>query len=232
MAFTPITTDKTITYAYDRPNCFRNSLREEEIVGGNPVGSPVYFNPSDTAIGVTGYPGPKYQYHKNYNNSTSNIKGNCTWWCWGRLADALNVRLPFYGDGVNWYTRYQADGGSVDTDATNIQPGDIICFSSSEPAGHVMFVEKVDGSDVYISQSAYSSRSIWTGYACRCTIFDKADIYAGHSIDMYKDIDSPFSVTTIGILHTGEESGYLDPVTISVVAKIILQKGGNFNVKL
>lgn len=233
MSFTPLLTDQPISYAFNRPACFRNSLREEEVYGGSVVGSPVYFNPSDLALGLTGYPGPRYQQHKNYNTSTSNINGNCTWWCWGRLKDAIGTNLRHYGHAVDWYQEYQNDGGSVSPNAYNAQPGDIICFSSSEPEGHVMFIEKIENNTIYISQSAYSPRALWNGYACRVTSYNVADIFAGHSINMYKDISSsPFSVTTIGVLHTGEAGGNLDPLTISIVADIIIKKGGNFNVKL
>lgn len=231
MPFTPLLTDQLISYAENR-SCFRNAPRESDWNT-----SPVFFVPDNTPVGQYGQPGPKYQANKNYYDSTSNILGNCTWWCWGRLKDAIGTSLPNYGDGVNWYTRYANDGGSVSTSGSTIQPGDIICFSSSEPAGHVMFVEDVQGNNVYISQSAYSSRAVWSGYACRVGVYDKNELDAGDTIDMYRDMyppssPNPFSVTCIGILHTGVPSTPLDPVTISIVADIIIKRGGNFNVKL
>lgn len=196
MPFSPILSGQPISYALNSTS-FRNAPRETDWRT-----SPVLFNPSSLPTGQTGYNGPRYKagysyYDCPYPENTYN--GNCTWWCWGRANDALGVYLPHLGHAKNWYDNYS---GSKDTDATNIQPGDIIVLTDSDK-GHVMFVEQVSGNTVYISQSAYSQRSVWIGMACLTTSYSKSSIYQGSSIDIYKDIDSPYYCEVVGVIHTG-----------------------------
>lgn len=196
MAFTPITTNQSISYAENRTQ-YRNSARES-LAGGTPV----FFTPSTATLNDYGYGGPKYKYGYTYYNSPApenTYNGNCTWWCWGRLYQTMGTSLPNYGNAVNWYSSYT---GSKDTNASNIQPGDIIVFSDSG-AGHVMFVEDVSGNTITISQSAYSTRSIWQGKSCLVTQYTKGEIYAGNQIDMYRNLDSSYNVTVVGVIHTG-----------------------------
>lgn len=193
MAFTPILNNQPISYVISNTH-YRNSARET-LAGGTPV----FFVPTTATLNDYGFGGPKYQYGYTYYNSSSNIHGNCTWWCWGRLYEAMGTMLPNYGDAFNWYSRYS---GSKETNANNIQAGDIIVFSDSA-VGHVMFVEKVSGNTVYISHSAYSTRSVWSGRACMVNNYQKSELSQGNAIDMYKNVDSPYYVTVIGILHTG-----------------------------
>lgn len=196
MAFTPILSDQPISYAASRSS-YRNAARET-LAGG----SPVFFVPTGNGLNDYGYGGPRYKYGYTYNNCPSpeyNYNGNCTWWCWGRLYETMGTYLPNYGDANNWYDQYT---GSKDTDASNIQPGDIIVLTDSS-AGHVMFVEQVVGGTVYISQSAYSTRSVWIGKACLTTSYSKSNIYRGASLNIYKDIDTAYYCTVAGVLHTG-----------------------------
>ena len=193
MAFTPILANQPISYVISNSH-YRNGAREN-LAGGTPV----FFVPTNASLNDYGYGGPKYQYGYTYYNSPSTIHGNCTWWCWGRLYETMGTYLPNYGDAYNWYSRYT---GSKETNANNIQAGDIIVFSDNS-AGHVMFVEQVSGNTIYISHSAYSSRSVWSGRACMVNNYQKSEITAGHSIDMYKNVDSAYYVTVIGVIHTG-----------------------------
>ena len=193
MAFTPILSSQPISYVRYK-SAYRNSARE------NLWGVPVYFVPFDYSTSNSGYGGAKYQYGYNYDNSPSSYNGNCTWWCWGRLYDAEGTYLNFIDDASNWYDNYT---GSKSRNADNIKAGDIIVLTDGGD-GHVMFVEKVDSGTVYISQSAYSRRSVWDGMACLTTSYDKLDIYYGNSIDIYKDIDSaPAYQNVVGVIHTG-----------------------------
>lgn len=201
MAFTPITANQPISYALSRSS-YRNAPREAI------SGSPVLFTPSSLPVGQYGYNGPRYKEGYTYYNCPypeNTYNGNCTWWCWGRLHETMGTYLPNYGDAYNWYSRYAADGGSVDPNANNIQPGDIIVMEDGGP-GHVAFVEQVVGNTVYISQSAYSQRSIWDGMSCLVTTYQKSAIYQGALLDMYKDLDSSYFQTVIGVIHTGESS--------------------------
>lgn len=194
MAFTPILTDQSINN-YLTNTHYRNSARET-LAGGTPV----FFVPDNATLNDYGYGGPKYRYGYTYYNSGSSIYGNCTWWCWGRLFETMGTRLPNYGDANNWYSRYT---GNKDTNANNAQPGDIIVLDDND-AGHVMFIEQVSGNTIYVTHSAYSSRSVWSGYACRISNYQKSAITGGNTINMYKDIGgSAYNLTVVGVIHTG-----------------------------
>lgn len=198
MAFSPLTSSQPLSFADN--SYYRNKNREDK------WGEPVYYTPGDWPFDTAGgYGGPRYSYGYNYDNSDDTHDGNCTWWCCGRLRQTIGTSLSGMGDGKNWAANYEASGGTVDSDATNIQPGDIICLTDDH-RGHVMFVEKVDGDTITISQSAYSTRAVWDDMACLVTTFDRDDLYAGNSINMYKDLDRTAAwEEVVGILRTGEE---------------------------
>lgn len=199
MAFTPLTASQPIGYAIGRSQ-YRNGPRESA------WGTPVLFVPTNWPVGIYGgYGGPKYKEGYTYYNSPETVKGNCTWWCWARLYEATGTYLNTYGDAKNWYDRYQADGGSVSRNATNIRAGDIIVLTDSN-AGHVMFVERVVGDTITISQSAYSYRSVWNNMACLVTTFSKSEIFQGNLINMYKNLDSAAWEEVVGVMHTGGDS--------------------------
>lgn len=203
MAFDPILSDQLISYVWDNTN-YRNAYRED-LAGGTPV----FFTPSTLRAG-NGYGGPRYPlspppYYTYDDSPQTTYNGNCTWWCCGRLLDALGKHIEDYIEGAPnakfWYRDFTGD---KDVNADNIKAGDIIVLTN-DGDGHVMFVEKVTAGTVYVSQSAWSTRSIWDGYACRVTSYDRTDIYAGNSIDMYKDIDAPFYSDVVGVIHTGTD---------------------------
>ena len=199
MAFSPLTSSQPLSFANN--SYYRNASREDQ------WGTPVYYAPGDWAYNTEGgYGGPRYEPGYNYNdldNPSRTYNGNCTWWCCGRLRQTIGTSLPYLGNGANWATNYQnIYGGNVESTATDINPGDIICLTDGG-LGHVMFVETVNDNVVTISQSAWSARSVWNGMACLVTSYNKSDIYAGASINIYKDLDSAYSETVVGILKTG-----------------------------
>ena len=198
-SFTPILSNQPLSYAFNKPSCFRNTYREDQF------GSPVYFVPPE---GWTGYGegGPKYRWGYNYDNSPSTYLGNCTWWCLGRMLDCGYVGDVQFTitDAKNWYDRYD---GSKDTNINNLQEGDVIVFeTNSDPSleGHVMFVEQISGTNVTISESAYSQRSVWVDKSCLVTTYTKTQLSYGAIVDMYKDLDSPYYERVIGYIHTNE----------------------------
>ena len=206
MAWQSILTDQPISYARNN-TAYRNASRE------NQWGEPVYFSPDNIPYTQTGYfGGPRYAYGYNYfdaNNPNSSINGNCTWWCWARLLDTNGIRLTHnggsMGDAKNWYDNYD---GNKDLNANNANAGDIIVFTDNS-AGHIMFIEQVDNDGtIHISHSAYSTRACWNGYSCRVGTYQKSEIYANASINMYKDCDpsNPYYVTVVGVIHTGSVS--------------------------
>lgn len=184
---------------------YRNAAREA-VAGG----SPVFFNPQNLPTGSSGFGGPRYEYGYTYDNSPqTTYNGNCTWWCYGRLEDTIGTSLTevVARDAKYWYGLYS---GNKDPNANNIQAGDIIVLTDSG-AGHVMFVEKVDGDTVHVSQSAYSSRAVWNGYACHVSQYSKSEIVAGNNLNMYKGYDTPYSLPVVGVIHTGEDGPGPEP---------------------
>lgn len=197
MAFTPILSDLEISGIRYNTN-FRNANREDLAHG-----TPVYYTPSNWPSGIYGgYGGPRYKEGYTYDNCPSpenTINGNCTWWCCGRLQETMGTTLSNMGDAYEWYKNYN---GNKSRNANNINPGDIIVFRGGD--GHVMFVEKVSGNTIYISHSAYSTKSFWVGYACRVATFQKSEIVEGNSVNIYSGRDtSPFYNTVEGVIHTG-----------------------------
>ena len=82
-------------------------------------------------------------------------KGNCTWYCWGRMAETkafnpLPKRPMYRGNASEWGTH----GEKLSDKA---QVGGIVVFGDGG-FGHVAFIEKIDGNDVIVSESAYSTR--------------------------------------------------------------------------
>lgn len=196
-SFNPILSDQGINSI--RNNIYyRNSARESDAGG-----SPVFFVPRQWNTEQYGFGGPRYKAGYTYDNSPqTTYNGNCTWWCYARLEETTGTQLTEVvpSDAKYWYNQYSGDKSP---NAINIQAGDIIVMTDSD-AGHVMFVEQVTGDTIYISQSAYSTRSCWNGYACRVTNFQKSEIVAGNSINMYKNIDdSSYFIEVVGVIHTG-----------------------------
>lgn len=239
MAFTPILTARSINSIRSNMN-YRNASRE------NYAGAPVFFTPSTLAAGLNGFGGPKYVSievgqppYYNYDNSPSTWLGNCTWWCCGRLYETTGKNIRNYFSSLininasNWYNIFTGD---KDPDASNIQAGDIIVFTDGGD-GHVMFVEQVVSGTIYISHSAYSQRSVWQDKACLVTTYSQSSIYEGASIDMYKDNGSPFYVTVVGVIHTGEDTPEPPQPTktrYAIFRRLLLnrRKRGTINVNL
>ncbi len=88
---------------------------------------------------------------------TNNIKGNCTWYAWGRAWELTGKKLPsgFNGNAYTWWN------GSVGKFSRGSTPkvGAIAVWKSAMPGsggcGHVAVVEKIENGKVYISESGY-----------------------------------------------------------------------------
>lgn len=216
MAFVPYTTSQPISIIMNNTN-YRNSARES-LAGGTPV----FYCPSTYPSGIGGgYGGPRYKEYYTYYNCPSpenTYNGNCPWWCWGRARDALGISLPAgLGHGNQWYGNYT---GNKSTSISNLKNGDIICLTGGE-YGHVMFVEKIENGIVTISQSAYSQRSVWNGMACLVTSYPLSSLVVGSSVDMYKDLDSPYYFTVQGFIHIGNDDPPIPPEPPSIIHLIV-----------
>lgn len=76
-------------------------------------------------------------------------KGNCTWWVLGRMQETSGHRIPLErrrGNAKDWLV-----------DSQTPQVGAAVVFTDAG-YGHIAFIEKIVGDDIFISESAYSER--------------------------------------------------------------------------
>ena len=97
-----------------------------------------------------------------YNNKYS--RPECTWYCWGRAMEKCGVDLTFGGNANQWYDNAQNAGFAVGTTA---RANSIAVFrgtgSETRRYGHVVFVERVDGSIVYYTDGNYGGKDYHEG---------------------------------------------------------------------
>lgn len=210
--FIPLLESQPLSYAYNRPQYFRNKAREDA------WGSPVYFVPSTNIFDEVGQAGPGYEYGKPYNVDQG-MYGNCTWWVMGRCHEVSGIILKeCVGDASGFYAKYSGkkDGGSLTSGVyfgDTIKAGDIIVFADSTSklgTGHVIFVEKVDGNTLTVSESGYSHNASYKGMACLVYTLDKTKFKCGASISLRPQ--SPYSEIIYGVIHTGPEKIEFDYV--------------------
>lgn len=208
MAFTPILNDKYLAYAYNGTH-YRNYNRE------NAWGEPVYFTPYNATLQDSGFGGPHYRKYYNYTNSPETAKGNCTWWCAGRLRETEGKQIINLIGG-SWNAKYWYDKftGTKYLTANNAVAGDIIVFKGGD--GHVMFIEKVENGILYISHSAWSTLGYWDNMACRVNNYPVSDVYAGNSINIYKGSSYTNYMEIVGIIHTGSGSPQPTPTDLTI----------------
>ncbi len=142
------------------------------------------------------------QSHKAYQTENpftqSGYRGQCTWYVWGRMYEKTGVKIPtISGDAGSWW-------GNVSSKykTTTLQENVIIVIGPNEysSVGHVAFVEKIEGNQVYISEGNA------TGYATH-------NDYVNHYREQVKDI----SRVQVGAMYydtnhgtqTGEVLGYI-----------------------
>lgn len=119
------------------------------------------------------------------NSSGNPIKGNCTWYAWGRaweLTGKQPVQANFIGNAYEWWNANIATGKYK----YGLEPkvGSIAVWNSSLPGsggcGHVAVVEKIDNGKIYISES------MWHG-----DCFKYQEIYSTEYIYGYIYLDEP-----------------------------------------
>src|SRR5579859_1468301 len=71
--------------------------------------------------------------------------GQCTWYAWGRAKENDDVSLPHFGDATDWATAITSQQPRAHSIA--------VWQNEIKGNGHVAYVEKVDGNDVYISEA-------------------------------------------------------------------------------
>lgn len=118
---------------------------------GNDLSSIAYYN----TYGGGAYNAfhPEYA-PKSVNGTMSGVsykdsKGNCTWYVFGRYQEVHGIRLP--------YAKRTGNAGQWAVDTSSPSVGAIVVFTDSG-SGHVAFVEKIEGGNIIVSESAYSTR--------------------------------------------------------------------------
>lgn len=198
MDFKSLLEDQPLQYAYDRPTFYRNAARE------NKWGTPVYFVPSTNAYDQLGTAGPYYVYGKPCRPGQG-VKGNCTWWCIARYHQVSGIILKeCIGDANGFIKKYNGRKDSSGYIGDTIQKGDILVYGDSD-VGHVNFVEDVKGNTLYISESAYSNKSIYENKACITYTMDKTKYVVGSVVTLRPKM--PYTEKVLGVIHTGDVFG-------------------------
>ncbi|QXM05500.1 CHAP domain-containing protein [Crassaminicella indica] len=82
--------------------------------------------------------------------------GQCTWFCWGRAHEKTGKRLTFHGtnSGGQWYKNINTSNVTKRSDSLGPVTNSICsCSAQTTSAGHVIFVELVDGDTVYYTEA-------------------------------------------------------------------------------
>lgn len=89
--------------------------------------------------------------------TAAGFKGECTWYAWGRTRETTGKRLVFKGpnNGGQWYSNINAEASGVTRRSASLGPitRSLVSLSGSTNAGHVAFIEKVDGDTVYLTEA-------------------------------------------------------------------------------
>jgi len=120
-----------------------------------------------------------------FSSGGSLIKGNCTWYAWGRaweLTGSKPTDAGFIGNGYEWWDANKKSGKYK----YGFEPrvGAIAVWKSNLPnsdgSGHVAVVEKIENNKVYISES------MWHGVT-----FKYSEIYETSYLYGYIYLDKP-----------------------------------------
>lgn len=218
MNFTSIYEDQPLDFAKDRPTFYRNIARE------NKWGSPVYFVPSTNVYDQVGTGGANYVYGKPWRLGQG-MNGNCTWWCIGRYHETSGIILKeCIGDADDFLKKYKGRKDDEGYIGDTIQKGDILVYGDSD-VGHVHFVEDVKGNTLYISESAYSKKSIYENKACITYTMDKTKYIVGNIVTLRPKL--PYTEKVLGVMHTGDVFG--DDATIKELKKQIKELTDKMN---
>ena len=119
------------------------------------------------------------------NSSGKVIKGNCTWYTWGRaweLTGEKPTQANFIGNAYEWWEANKKSGKYQYGSEPRV--GSIAVWNSKLPGsggcGHVAVVEKIDGDKIYISES------MWHG-----DCFAYKEIYSTEYLYGYIYLDRP-----------------------------------------
>lgn len=209
MKFEPILNDLPISFAYERPQYFRNKAREDR------WGTPVYFFPSTNKFDELGCGGYYYQYGYNANAKKGYLS-NCTYvqGCFYHMRSGIILK-ELLGSAFTVFGRYKGrkTGGNFEGQYLGdvIQQGDMLIFADIDKNGkpningdgHIVSVEDTTN-DVPIMEGAYSMKPCYEGKACITYTIKKSDLYTGKKIVLRSNTPYPFSSILYGVIHTGD----------------------------
>lgn len=198
MKFEPILEDKPISFAYDRPQFFRNAEREKR------WGVPVYFVPSSNKYDEVGQAYYGYVYGSKCDD-TKGKYGNCTAWAMGSHQMRSGQLLKeCVGDAFQVYAKYKGrkDGGvNGKYIGDTLQQGDMLIYKDGG-AGHINVCERIQDGKVTLSESGYSRNSVYKGKACIVYDINLKDLIVGKTLTLRPK--SPYNIEFYGIIHTGD----------------------------
>lgn len=209
--FEPFLKDVPLSYAYERPQFYRNAAREEK------WGTPVYFAPSTWEFDVNGSPGPYYSYGHNATEKLGKYN-NCTWFCLCRHHENSGEILTALIDhACNVFDNYKGrKEGSLLSQiyiGDKVQQGDMLVWADDldgNGSGHVNYIEKVDDEKVYISEGGYSKKPCYKDKTCITYTLNKADLITSTRLSLRPV--APYSEYLIGVIHTGDCYDKVEPV--------------------
>lgn len=85
------------------------------------------------------------------SNPYSGGNSNCTAYAWQRAYDVNGVEMPNFGNAGNWYNNAANAGYSVGTEPR----ANSIAVWTNGGYGHVAYVERVEGSQIYVTEGGY-----------------------------------------------------------------------------
>ncbi|MCC6743724.1 MAG: CHAP domain-containing protein [Acidobacteria bacterium] len=80
-------------------------------------------------------------------------QGNCTWWSWKRANETWGQSMPNFGNARDWASLAQSAGYPVENEPGSLTIG--VSSSYGRPHGHVVMVERLDGSNVSTTEMNY-----------------------------------------------------------------------------
>lgn len=107
--------------------------------------------------------------HAGYNKAASpfiqtreSLRGQCTWFAWGRTYEKLGVKLNsnFYGDAKTWWTK----NVSAKSYSYGQEPkSNSIAVFGNGSYGHVVFVEKVENGNIWFNEANHHKSKAYDG---------------------------------------------------------------------
>ena len=90
-----------------------------------------------------------------YKSLNKYSHGQCTWYCWGRAYEKCGRSLTFSGssNGNQWYNNVSGGYSSKRTAAQGPIKNSVCSCNSSDPNGHVLFIEGVQNGYVYFTEA-------------------------------------------------------------------------------